>query len=121
VSVLGYAGVPVGNVVEVRWYRREKKGLLGALDTFEHDEMPIVVDLDTGVWFGSEWHFVPGRIKHDGLNDARFEVRDSLRVIRVLRGRVRACRVITMTSVRGRIQTLLSIAVEDDDGPPYRT
>ena len=106
------APVPVGHRVEVTWFEEVTRGLGGGpprIDQREHQ--PLIVDLDTGVRYETDWMLGASRRRSP---DAPYEVgevvRTELREARRLEGVVRSCRVVT---VRGfpeyDVQTLLEV------------
>lgn len=87
------APIPVGHRVEIRWFRKTTRGLLGA----SHDERPskpVILDLDSGIEWGTD-HANPSqdRVKrrHQPLALADTPAGE---VTRLLRGVVRSCRVL---------------------------
>ncbi len=107
------APIPVGHRVEVRWFRKTTRGLLGA----SHDERPsepVILDLDSGIEWGTD-HAYPSqeRVKrpHQPLALADTPAGE---VTRLLRGVVRSCRVLHIRSFsEPDVQT--ELAVDDED------
>lgn len=109
------APIPVGHRVEITWTEEVRRGLVPGQDrTDGRPHQPVIVDLDTGVVYLSDWAVGASRRKGP---DQPYEVGAGTlsdhRVGRVLRGVVRACRVIT---VRGfpqlDVQTHLEVEPE---------
>ncbi len=108
------APVPVGHKVQVRNLKEEERGFLSRRVGSKHQvDQPWVRDLDTGVEYGVYWQYadlnaVPGEpgVDFGGV------VRGDLEEVAVVTGQVMACRVMTITGERWRIQTRLVLEVE---------
>ncbi|MFK8002602.1 MAG: hypothetical protein AB8H86_23635 [Polyangiales bacterium] len=108
------AAVPLGHQVEVVWYQVVKDGWSGVkIEEFAY--LPQITDLDTGIEYlnahlvadTGSWRTMEPRSVSDDIN-APFEVQ------RVLRGKVRRCRLITIGNYEIGIQTHLDIEPETD-------
>jgi len=93
VHFAGLAPIPVGHEVEVRTFSREE-GLFSK--TLEHKaDEPLIVDIDTGVTYGQDWHFqeIHAYVSGEVRPDLPLEVRSDLHEQERWRGTVTACRV----------------------------
>lgn len=110
--VLYAVPIPVGHRVEIRWYTHVSTKLFGGTNETERDAEPVIVDLDTGIEFASDHAYPSGGLKRPN------EPVDVSSVItgepsRVLRGKVRACRVIHVRRFSDLdVQTYLTIEPE---------
>jgi hypothetical protein len=124
VIVIYAAPIPVGHRVDIRWYRRVSSGLLGGTKEERRDPEPVIVDLDTGIEYASDFALrsPDGGVKYP---DRPIEVLDApdkdAQLFARLLGRVMACRVV---HVRGfsdlDVQTHLVVEADPAGGPPYR-
>jgi hypothetical protein len=112
IVVVYVAPIPVGHRVEVTWTEEVRRGLVpGQERTDSRPHQPVLVDLDTGVVYLSDWSVGAGRRRSpDQPYDVGVEPMQDHRVARIVRGVVKACRVVT---VRGfpqlDVQTHLTI------------
>ncbi len=113
VHVAAVAPIPVGHRVEVRVYAIEEGLFSRAWVPKPHD--PHIVDLTTGVTYGSAWLFEAIGVLTSGEVRAHLplEVRADLRVHSTITGVVRACRVTWIGSGDSRYpQTSLSVETD---------
>lgn len=94
-TLLFAAPIPVGHRVEVRWYAVTTAGLFSRSHQ-ERAHEPVVTDLDTGVEYLSDFVLQGPGIKHANQPVALDPARRIGEEVRVLRGRVRGCRVVTV-------------------------
>lgn len=93
VHFAGLAPIPVGHEVEVRTFACEE-GLFSKSMVHRLDE-PLVVDVETGVVYGHDWHFqeihayVSGQVRPDLPLQVRADLQEEER----WRGTVTACRI----------------------------
>lgn len=110
--VLYAVPIPVGHRVEVRWYTQISSPLFGgSRETARHHE-PVIVDLETGIEYASDHAYTGGEVKRP---DEPVELSPVLtgESSRVLRGTVRACRVMHIRRFSEiDVQTYLSIEPE---------
>jgi len=103
------APVPVGHRVEVRWYQEESAGLFST-KTKEFPHAPMVRDLDTGIEYLPDWLVRLSDGKRPGIP---LEVADSphgqCKMVRVLKGKVVRCRIISRIWADFDLQTHLEI------------
>lgn len=92
--VVVYAvALPVGHRVEVRWYSQVSGRLFGGTTETPREHEPVIVDLDTGVEYASDHTYTGGGAKYFGT-PLELSPTITAEPTRVLRGVVRACRVI---------------------------
>ena len=91
--VLYAVPIPVGHRVEVRWYAQVSSRLFGGTAETPREHEPQIVDLDTGIEYASDHAYAGGEGKRP---DTPLELAPTITAApgRVLRGVVRACRVI---------------------------
>jgi len=112
-TVVHVAPVPVGHRVEIRFFEAGR-GLFSKAPKVARDA-PLITDLDTGVVYGSHWHYV----KSAGIASSAFDpdtppadVRPDLVTAEVVTGRVVSCRLVTvMGGTTWRVQTTLDVAI----------
>ncbi|KAB2886337.1 MAG: hypothetical protein F9K40_22125 [Kofleriaceae bacterium] len=112
VLVLYAAPIPVGHRVELRWYTQVSSGLFGGSKETARELEPVIVDLDTGIEFASDHAYTGGGVKRP---DEPVEISPVVtgEPSSVLRGTVRACRVIHVRRFSELdVQTYLSIEPE---------
>jgi hypothetical protein len=110
VHLAGVAPVPVGHEVEVRTYFKDQ-GVFSKKPV-EQPLRPLVIDRDTGVVYGEDWHFQPistyvvGEPRPEIPIEPRSDLRESAR----WRGKVTACRILWIGSGETRFpQTTLLV------------
>ena len=106
--------VPVGHQVVVRWYhlRQKNRGLFGSgEDTFEtRPYLPMVEDLDTGIVHCPDWMLETPSVRTSGeFMPVSEGPRRELEVEKMLRGRVTACRIVTIRRAHHDVQTELTV------------
>jgi len=57
IAVIYAAPIPVGHHVEVRWYKKTRKSLLGGEKTEIREYQPVIRDMDTCVEYCSDFGF----------------------------------------------------------------
>lgn len=112
VTALGSIPIPVGNRVEVRVFLRNLKVWKTKLEPV-FDE-PFITDLDTGVTYGTHWHFqeLTSMGSWTTLPHLPVEPRADLEVHSTTVGTVTATRVATLGFTEKFTQTTLVIAPE---------
>ena len=118
VRMLGLAPIPVGHRVEVRWFRKKRSLFLGAAEYVEKPFQPLIMDVETQITYGTEWHYVDGALRHLDVNVQVPDVRSPLEMQRLLRGTVLACTVVNVVHVP-QIETHL-IVRRSTSGAPFR-
>lgn len=109
--VLYLAPIPVGHRVELHYHRVTQAGLLGSR-TRDWPYDPRIVDLDTGVEYASDRVYLADDMRRP-YEPARVADQPAGEVVRVVRGRVVACRVIHVRSyAEFDVQTDLMIETE---------
>lgn len=111
------APIPVGHRVEVTWTEEVRRGLVPGQDrTDSRPAQPILRDLDTGVVYLSDWSVGPGRRRGPDLpHEVGVALLPDHRVARIVRGRVTACRVVTIRSTPVLdVQTHLTLELDPD-------
>src|SRR5262245_29851142 len=93
VLVLYAVPIPVGHRVEVRWYTQVSSKLFGGKQETAREFEPVIVDLDSGIEYASDHAYTSGGMKRP---DEPVELSSVVTAepSSVLRGTVRACRVI---------------------------
>ncbi len=112
VLILYAAAIPVGHRVEVRWYTQVSSKLFGGTESTSRDHEPVIVDLDTGIEYASDHAYTGGGAKRP---DEPIELSEGVtgEPSGVLRGTVRACRVIHVRRFSELdVQTYLTIEPE---------
>ena len=117
-ELLVLAPVPVGHQVEIRWYKKQIKGLLSGKRWKEFPHSPIIKDLDSGVVYGTFdcfWdHGAAVALDMDSPTKLSEEVLPQLELQKAVKGKVVACRVATHDMGVGhsrlfKVQTSLTI------------
>lgn len=120
-ELLVLAPVPIGHQVELRWYRKQVKGVLSGKKWKEFPYSPIIKDLDSGVVYGTFDFFLDKStavaIDMDRPTILSEEVLPQLELKKSIKGKVTACRVATYDMGIGRsrlfkVQTSLTIENE---------
>lgn len=112
VLVLYAAPIPVGHRVELRWYTQVSSGLFGGNKETAREFEPVVIDLETGIEYASDHAYTGGGVKRP---DEPVELSPVVTAepSAVLRGTVRACRVIHVRRFSDLdVQTYLTIEPE---------
>jgi hypothetical protein len=118
-ELLVLAPVPVGHQVEIRWYRKQVKGLLSGTRWEEFPHTPIVQDLDSGIVYGTFDCFwdtgAAASLNMERPTELSEQVLPQLELQKAVKGRVVACRVATYDLGIGssrlfKVQTSLTIA-----------
>ena len=119
-ELLVLAPVPVGHQVEIRWYKKQVKGLLSGKRWEDFPHTPIIQDLDSGIVYGTFdffWdHGAAVALDMDSPTKLNEQVLPQLELQKTVRGKVVACRVATYDLGIGssrlfKVQTSLAIAV----------
>ena len=118
-ELLVLAPVPAGHQVEIRWYRKQIKGLLSGKRWEEFPHSPIVKDLDDGIVYGTFDFFwdrgVAAALNMDSPTELSEQVLPQLELQKAVKGKVVACRMATYDIGVGssrlfKAQTSLTIA-----------
>ena len=118
-ELLVLAPVPVGHQVEIRWYKKQIKGLLSGKRWQEFPHSPIIQDLDSGIVYGTfDCFWDPGvaaTLSMDSPTELSEQVLPQLELQKAVKGEVVACRVATFDMGVGssrlfKVQTSLTIA-----------
>jgi len=88
-SIKGVAAIPIGHRVEVTVFGREQ-AFAGTIPIWE----PLLRDLETGVVYGTDWHFTDKDF-FAAADQVPFEVRRDLVIAERIVGRVRVCRIVS--------------------------
>ena len=117
-ELLVLAPVPVGHQVEIRWYKKQIKGLLSGKRWQGFPHSPIIQDLDSGIVYGTFdcfWdHGVAATLSMDSPTELSEQVLPQFELQKVVKGKVVACRLATYDMGVGssrlfKVQTSLTI------------
>ena len=120
-ELLVLAPVPVGHQVEIRWYKKQIKGLLSGTRWQEFPHSPVK-DLDSGIVYGTFDCFwdsgVAATLKMDSPTELGEQVLPQLELKKTVTGKVAACRVATYDLGVGssrlfKVQTSLTITARE--------
>jgi len=112
--------IPVGHRVEITWHEEVQRGLVPSQERTDHrPHQPVILDLDTGVEYATDWGFGHGgRSQPDAPGEVEDAPLEGFRVMRRVVGVLRACRVVTLRATpRYDVQTHLQIDVDTDERP----
>ena len=121
-ELLVLAPVPVGHQVEIRWYKKQIKGLLSGTRWQEFPHSPVIKDLDSGIVYGTFDCFwdsgVAATLKMDSPTELGEQVLPQLELKKTVTGKVAACRVATYDLGVGssrlfKVQTSLTITARE--------
>jgi len=108
------APIPLGHRVECRWFSQQIEKLFGGSEAHTFQFEPLVIDLQTGIEYGTQrpWRHGSAKAMHQPLPIGP-EPNPEVQVTHRLVGTVRRCRVISLPMYeRGAIQTHLDIQPE---------
>jgi hypothetical protein len=118
-ELLVLAPIPVGHQVELRWYKKQVRGLLSGTKWQEFPYTPIITDLDSGIVYGTFDFFwdrgAAAAISMDSPTQLSQQALPQLELQGAAKGKVVACRVATYDMGTGssrlfKVQTSLTIA-----------
>ena len=91
----GFIPIPVGHRVEVIWYRKPNKSLLGKMFRDSAFEEHLLIDLDTGIRYGGNWLYSNSSVRHvEVINLKEHVLLPELIQVRKVTGTVISCSIV---------------------------
>jgi hypothetical protein len=106
--------IPVGHKVKLQFYLKPE-GILKK-KYVPQENQPLITDLDTGIEYGSFWHYknvMSMSASSYTANEYPFDVRNDIEPAESFTGKVKKCRLLTEAfSDIWKVQTLLVIELD---------